>query len=203
MHAAEDLAAAEQPYLGVAAGDPEFPEAPIETRGILRDDGRGAPQYQILGVRGSRGPYRFRARNSIFSSRCGVVSGKTALPSGPPAPRFRRPKRRGSRDRRSALPARPSPGAPRAAPRPIGCKRRQAERLRRNRTLGPSPSGRRRENKYRTTAQPCQEIVGFFEAGESTPVSTAIPGAKGPRRARHNRRCPHQTRKRISFTMIK
>jgi hypothetical protein len=55
-------------------------------------------------------------------------------------------------------------------------------------------------NKCRTVIQACQEIVGRFGGGESTPVSTAIPKTKG--RALHNRRCRHQTRKLIPFTTI-
>src|SRR5208337_5435427 len=73
--------------------------------------------------------------------------GEPVWPPGPPEPRSRRPKRR-----RSALRVRPSPSAPAAAPRPIGRKRRQGERLRRNRALGLLLEDGGYVNKYRTTA---------------------------------------------------
>jgi len=97
-----------------------------------------------LGGSRVRSPYHFRARIQPFQAVAAPFPGEPALPSGPPAPR---PKRRSARDRRPALAARPSPGARRAAPRPIGCKRQQRERI---------------------VIQACQEIVGLFGGGEST-----------------------------------
>ncbi len=96
-------------------------------------------QYQILGVQGCGAHTISGCEFNLFKPLRRHLS-EPALPSGPPAPR---PKRRSARDRRPALAARPSPGARRAAPRPIGCKRQQREReqLRRNQTLGPLVQG--------------------------------------------------------------
>jgi hypothetical protein len=97
-----------------------------------------------LGGSRVRSPYHFRARIQPFQAVAAPFAGEPALQSGPSAPR---PKRRSARDRRPGLAARPSPGAPRAAPRPIGCKRQQRERqkLRRNRTIGLLVQGGRKE----------------------------------------------------------
>src|SRR5277367_1157342 len=43
-------------------------------------------------------PIPFPGADSIFSSRCGAISGRLRLPSGPLAPRSGRPKRLGSKD---------------------------------------------------------------------------------------------------------
>ena len=50
----------------------------------------------------SSGTIPFPGADSIFSSLCGAISGRLRLPSGSLAPRSRRPKRLGSKDRRSA-----------------------------------------------------------------------------------------------------
>ena len=50
--------------------------------------------------------------NSTFSASCGAICRQTRFPVRLSAPRSQRVKSRGSRDRRSALAARPSPGAP-------------------------------------------------------------------------------------------
>ena len=101
-------------------------------------------------------PLRRRLRD------CGFP-GEPALPSDPPAPLCRRPKRRSSRDRRPARPA----FARRAAPRPIGCRLWAAGRASTERDTRPSRSGRRRVNKGRTISQSCQEIVGLFGGGRT------------------------------------
>ena len=68
----------------------------------------------------------------------------------------------------------------RAAPRPIGCKRQQRERESFDGTGHSAFSFRAAEkNKHRTVKQACQEIVGRFGGGESTPVSAAVPKTNG------------------------
>ena len=110
--------------------------------------------------------------------------GEPTRPPDPPAPWRRRAKRRGSRDRRSALP--PSPSAPRTAPGPIGRKLRQAERLRRNRTLGLLLRGCGTRTEVEHLRNRVKKLSVFLKAGESTPVPTAILGRRVAR-APHSR----------------
>ena len=172
-----------QSFQAFAAPFPGLAAAPTHARrraaGVVRSVGHPArgegncsrrrprrSQYEILGLQGSRA-LPFPGTNQTFSSRCGANCGfpdEPALPTGPPAPLCRRPKRRSSRDRRPARQAR------RASTR---LQARAAGRASTELDTRPSRSGRRRSNKGRTISHPCQEIVGLFGGGRTDAGSTA------------------------------
>lgn len=124
-------------------------------------------------------PYHFLARIQSFQAVAAPISGFWA----------RRPCRqalplRDAGDRNAAVPktdrlAQPSPGAPpRAAPRPIGCKRRR-ERLRRNWTLGLLDQRGDERTKVEQSRNLVKKLFVLFEAGELMLVSAARPSSTG------------------------
>src|SRR5277367_4022453 len=87
---------------------------------------RGAPPRDGSPASRGTGP----AVRACAERECLELARACASRQRPPTPRSRRPTRRGSRTRRSAFPVSPSPGAPRAAPRPIGLGGPHVERFR-------------------------------------------------------------------------
>jgi hypothetical protein len=110
-----------------------------------------------------------------------------------PATETPRSKRPTTGCRRSALAKRAK-----RPPRPIGRKRRQRGRLRRNRTLGPLFQGGTAKNKHRTMPRPCQEILDLFGGGRADAGFACDPKTAGvaPPASNH-RRFRHQTREII------
>ncbi len=161
----------------------------------------------------------FPSANSGFSSQCGAISrfpGFRATCGGagekgalPPAPGDRIFKKAlGPGDRNAAVQWTDDrldpPGLPQARScprRPVGWKRREAERLRQNRTLGLLLQDRVYENIYRTTATLSRNCRSFWrrENGRRFPLGLgrrAAPCSSRPTAAGSELKEP------IPFTMI-
>jgi hypothetical protein len=76
---------------------------PCHSPGRHPESASGQPRAvpDVVGS-GLASPYHFRARIQSFQTLAAPFPGDSVLPSGPLAPRSRRPKRLGSKDRRSA-----------------------------------------------------------------------------------------------------
>jgi len=141
-------------------------------------------------------PFISFSESSLFNSlwrKSARGGGEYLLPRASPPGRQTLP-RRGADERNAAVQEtddrlfrlREARCALRAAPGPIGCKRRQAERLRRNRTLGLLLRGGGTRTELEHLRNRVKKLSVFLEAGESTPVLTAILGRRVAR-ALHNR----------------
>ena len=134
-----------------------------EARGIVRDDGRGAPSTRSWGSKAAE-PYHFRARIKPFQAVAAPIAGFRTSPLCLLALPLRY-----AGDRNAAVPETDDRLAKRAAPR-LGCRPGRREGLRRNWTLGLLDLGGDDRTKVERSRTLVKKLLAFLEGGEPTPA---------------------------------